>query len=64
MRDVALDGGDALVERVEDRVSEPLPRELGEETLDGVHPGGRGRSEVECPIGVVFQPFVDLSGLV
>ena len=52
MLDVALNRRDALVERVEDRVLEPLPRELGEETLDSIHPRGRSRSEMECPIGV------------
>ena len=59
-----LDRRDAFVERVEDRVLEPLPRELGEEPLDGVHPGSRGRSEVKRPIGVVLQPFADLGRLV
>ncbi len=61
---VALDRRNALLERAEDRVLEPLPRELGEETLDGIHPRGRGRSEVKRPIGVVLQPFVDLGRLV
>ena len=64
MLDVALNRRDALVERVEDRVLESLPRELGEELLDGIHPRGRSRSEMERPIGVAFQPLVDLGRLV
>ena len=38
-----LDGRDTRVKRVEDGILEPLPGQLGEEPLDGVHPGRRGR---------------------
>ena len=45
--DAVLDRRDAGVERVEDRVLEPLPRRPREEPLHGVHhgthPGRRGR---------------------
>ena len=58
--DVALDGGDARVERVEGCIPEPLPRQLREEALHGVHPGRRGRGEVELPVRPVLQPLVDL----
>ena len=39
--DVFLDFHDSLVERIENRVFEPGQRELGEISLDGVHPGRR-----------------------
>ena len=48
--EVALDRRDALVQRVENRVPEPLPRAPREETLDSVHPGCRGRSELKRPV--------------
>ncbi len=36
VRDVSLDGGDARVEGVEDRILQPLPGQLREEPLDGM----------------------------
>ena len=62
--DVALDRRNALVKRVEDSVLQPLPGQLREEPLHGVHPGRRGRGEVELPVGAALQPFVDLGRLV
>ena len=50
--DAALGRRDAGVQRVEDRVLEPLPRQLREEPLHGVHPRRRGRREVERPVGM------------
>ena len=38
----AIDGGLEIDERVEDAAFEPLSFEFGEETLDGVEPGGVG----------------------
>ena len=64
VRDVSLDRRDARVKRVEDRILQPLPRQLREEPLDGVHPRRRGRGEVERPVGTALQPRVDLGRLV
>ena len=64
MRDVALGCRDALVERIENRVPVPLPRELGEETLDGIRSRGCARSEVDLPVGTVLRPFMSLGQLV
>ena len=52
--DVSLDRRDALVKRVEDRILQPLPRQLREEPLDGVHSGRRGWGEVERPVGTAL----------
>ena len=62
--DVALNRRDALVNRIEDGLLEPLAGQLGEEPLDGIHPRGRDRSEVKRPIGGILQPFVDFGRLV
>ena len=64
MVDVVFDGGDALVARIEDRMLALLPPELGEKALDGVHPRGRCRGEMEGPVGTVLEPPVDLGRLV
>ena len=64
MGEVALDCSDALFKRVEERVLQSLPRELGEEALDGVHPGGRRRGELERPVETTFQPRVCFDGFV
>ena len=42
MRDAAFDRSDALFKRVEDFIHRPLPRELGEEALDGIPFGQSG----------------------
>ena len=60
----SLGCSDALVERVEDRLFEPLPRELREEHFDGVNSEGGGRSEMERPVPTLLQPPADLDRLV
>ncbi len=60
VRDAALDRRDAFVERVEDRILRPLPRQPREEPLDGVRPGRRGRGEAERPVGAALLPRADL----
>ena len=64
VRDVSLDRCDTRVQRVEDRILQPLPRQFREDPLDGVHPRGRGRRDVECPVGTALQPRVDFGRLV
>ncbi len=59
VRDVSLDGGDARVEGVEDRILQPLPGQPREEPLDGVHPGRRRRGETERPVGPALRPRAD-----
>ena len=62
--DAALDRRYAGVQRVKDRVLEPLPHQLREEPLHGVHhgthTGRRGRREVERRVGMALQPLVHL----
>ncbi len=43
---------------------QPPFRELGEEALDGIEPGGRGRREVEMEPWMTLQPCLDLVVLV
>jgi hypothetical protein len=43
----------------EDPVFETLPGQLGEEALDGIEPGGRGRGAVEMEPLVPFAPGLD-----
>src|SRR5712691_6316674 len=43
---------------------EPLPGQFGEEALDRVEPGGRGRGEVKVEPLVPLQPGLDLGMLV
>ena len=43
----AVDGGLKVDDRAEDAALQPALGELGEEALDGVEPGARGRREVE-----------------
>src|SRR3954451_6390167 len=56
----AVDRRLQLNERAEHAAFEPALGELGEETLDGVQPRGRGRGEVEGPARVPLQPGQDL----
>ena len=60
----AVDGGLEVDERAEDAALEAAPGELGEEALDGVEPGARGRGEVEGPARVPGEPGADLGVLV
>ena len=64
VRDVSLDRCDTRVQRVEDRILQPLPRQFREDPLDGVHPRRRGRGDVEGPVGTALQPRVDFDRLV
>ena len=65
---VSLNRRDTGVQRVEDRVLEPVPRQLREEPLHGVnhgtHTGRRGWREVERPVGMALKPLVDLGRVV
>lgn len=64
LADVAGDGGFQVGDRLEDATPQPPAGEGGEEALDGVQPGGRGRSEVEHPAGMPRQPGRHLRMLV
>ena len=64
MPDAAFGRRNALVNRIEDRMLESLPRKLREDPIDGVHPGGRGRREVESSALVALRPVVGLGRLV
>src|ERR1039458_10393922 len=46
-------------DRSEDAAFEAALGEGGEETLDGVEPGGRCRSEVECPARMARDPLAN-----
>src|SRR5712691_7912094 len=60
----AVDGGLEIDDAGEDAALEPLPGQLGEEALDGVEPGGRGRGEVEVEALVPAEPSLNLGMLV
>src|SRR5690606_33940118 len=62
--DEAVDGGLKIDDGMADAVSAPAPRELGEETLDRIEPGGGGRREVEGPARMTIEPGSDLVLLV
>ena len=52
----AVDGGLEVGDGSEDAALEAALGQDGEEALDGVEPGGRGRREVERPARVARQP--------
>ncbi len=54
--EIGVDGGLQVGDRAEDAAADALPGHLGEEVLDGVEPGGRGRGEVEGPARMARQP--------
>jgi hypothetical protein len=56
----AVDGGLEIGDAFEHAALEPTPRQLGEETLDRIEPGGRGRGEMEMEALVSPQPGVNL----
>ena len=58
--DEAVDGNLQFVEGPEDAALETLTRELGEEALDGIEPGRRGRCEVEGPALMSGEPLAHL----
>src|SRR4051812_19944799 len=62
--EVAVDGGLKLDQQTEHAALEPTPGEPGEEGLDRVEPGGRGRGVVEGPAGMALKPGADLGVLV
>ena len=51
-----VDSGLEIDNAFEDPVFEPLPGQFGEEALNGIEPGGRGRGEVEMEALVPFEP--------
>ena len=55
--DEAVNGELQIDDGLEDAALEALARELGEEALDCVEPGCRGRGEVERPAGMSRQPL-------
>src|SRR5512132_97054 len=58
--EVAVDRGLEIDQRVEYATLQVAPGELGEEALDGIEPGSRGRREVEGPARVASEPGPDL----
>src|SRR5450759_2401787 len=62
--EVSVDGGLEVGDAFEDAALQSLPGQFGEEALDGVEPGGRGRGEVEMEPGVPFEPGQHLGMLV
>ena len=62
--DEAKDGGLQLGDGSEDAALETPARELGEEALYRIEPGGRGRGEVEGPAGMTSEPIAHIRVLV
>jgi len=60
----AIDSGLEIDDGMEHTAFQPPFRELGEEALDGIEPGGRGRREVEMEPWMALQPCLDLGVLV
>ena len=58
--DEAIDGGLQIDDGAEDATLQSSLGQLGEEALDGVEPGTRGRREVEGEALVPGQPGADL----
>src|SRR5215208_2554307 len=54
--EIAVDGGLEVDDRSEDAALQAPLGESGEEGLDGVEPGARGRGEVEGKAGVAGEP--------
>ncbi len=54
-----VDGGLEIDDRMEDTPFQTLFCELGEEALDGVEPGNRGRREVKVEPGMALQVDID-----
>ena len=55
-RAISVDGGLQVSDRAEDAAADALAGHFGKESLDGVEPRGRGRSEVEDPTRMARQP--------
>src|SRR5215475_5018288 len=60
----ACNGGLQFGHRAEYAALEPLARQLGEVSLDGIEPGGGCWREVEGPAGVLGEPLAHLWMLV
>ena len=60
----AVDGGLQIDDGSEDAALEAALGELGEEALDGIEPGCRGRGEVEGPARMPGEPLAHLGMLV
>ena len=54
--EVSVDRSLEIDDAFEDATFEPLPGQLGEETFNGIEPGGRGRSEVEVEARMPLEP--------
>ena len=54
--EVGVDGGLQVNDGAEDAAADALPGHLGEEILDRIEPGGRGRGKVKSPARVAHQP--------
>ena len=61
---ISIDGGLQVSDRAEDAAADALPGHLGEEVLDRIEPGGRGRSEVESPTRMARKPSQNFGMLV
>ncbi len=55
----AIDSGLEIDDGMEHTAFQPPFRELGEEALDGVEPGSRGRREVKVEPGMALQVDID-----
>ena len=60
----AVDSGLEINDRAEDPAFEATSGQLGEEALDGIEPGGRGRGEVEDEPRMPAEPGAHLGVLV
>ena len=60
----AVDGGLQIDNRSEDAAFEAAPGQLGEEALDRIEPGGRGRGEMEDEPRMPAEPGAHLGVLV
>jgi hypothetical protein len=60
----AVDGGLQIDDRSEDAAFEVASGQLGEEALDGIEPGGRGRDEMEDEARMPTEPGANLAMLV
>ena len=58
--DEAVDGGLEIDDGAEDAVLQASAGQLGEEALDGIQPGTRGRDEVEGPARMPGEPGANL----
>ena len=62
--DPALDGGGQIGHAAVGAARQPFRGQIREPTLDEVHPGAVGRSEVERESRMALEPALDLGGAV